>query len=436
MLAEAIGAFAPATKPVLAWLLTYALHSTVLIAAALVITRLRRLSDRTRETLLKVALLGGLLSSSLQVGMERPFATWQLELPAFAPAAHAAPTVPVAPDSADPVRTAEAPRIPPAVWWLAPWLAGALVALATQLVARRRLALVLAGQSHVTSARSRAMLARACARAGLRRRVALMQSRALAAPVAYGAWRPRIVLPERALAELQDEQLESMVSHEVAHLAHGDPLWLTFCHALETLFFFQPLNRVVRRRLQDLAEYRCDAFAAARSGQGLALASCLVLVAQWIRSARTEQALVPAMAAGDSSLSRRVARLLAEPAGGGRSRSAAAAMLASACVVLLALAAPGFSAWRDQAPSNPAHASGVEEAVDLLDQELLALDRELADLAQAITRTRDTGPVAGRIRQLASRVQEVKRLRSALSAWTQDPSDLSLAQSLSRRTKP
>jgi hypothetical protein len=161
-----------------------------------------------------------------------------------------------------------------------------------------------------------------------------------------------------------------------------------------------------------------------------------VLVAQWIRSARTEQVLVPAMAASDSSLSRRVARLLAEPAGGGRSRSAAAAVLAFACVVLLALAAPGFSAWRDQAPASAARASGIEEAVDLLDQELLALDRELADLAQAITRTQDTGPLAGRIQQLASRVQEVKRMRSALSAWTQDPSDLSLAQSLSRRTKP
>jgi beta-lactamase regulating signal transducer with metallopeptidase domain len=439
MLAETLDAVAAAGKPLLAWLLTYALHSSGLIAAALLVTRLRRLDDRTRETLLKVALLGGILSSTLQLGLARPFAVWQLELPALerassasSPVSVVAPAAPVSPVAP------RVPLVPTAIWWLAPWLAGLAWAAVVQICARRRLAHVLDGQRLVTEPRLRGMLARACERADLSHRVALMQSPALAAPVAYGFARPRIVLPERALAELEDAQLESMVAHEVAHLAHRDPLWLTLCHVLETIFFFQPLNRVARRRLQELAEYRCDEFAAERSGQGLALASCLVLVAQWIKSARIEQALVPAMAAGDSSLSRRVARLLAEPPAAGRSRAAvaSAALLASAFVMLLALAAPGFSAWQSGTPASPTRAAGVDEALELLDTELLALDDELAQLAQEITSAADPAPVAARVRELAGRVRQLQQMRAPLNIWTQDPTDLSLPQTISRRPNP
>jgi hypothetical protein len=85
----------------LRWVLTYALHSTILIAAVwLAGPWVRRLSLPTQEALWKAALLGGVLTASLHlgVGSQSPWGTW---------------TLPAALDStpaASRVATAEAPR--------------------------------------------------------------------------------------------------------------------------------------------------------------------------------------------------------------------------------------------------------------------------------------------------------------------------------------
>ncbi|MEJ2190612.1 MAG: hypothetical protein P8Y93_14665, partial [Acidobacteriota bacterium] len=52
------------------WLLTYLLHSTILLSFAIVISRLlgeKRLA--LQETLLRAALIGGIFTASLQVGL-------------------------------------------------------------------------------------------------------------------------------------------------------------------------------------------------------------------------------------------------------------------------------------------------------------------------------------------------------------------------------
>ena len=51
----------------LAWLLTYLVHSTILLGATWLVTRRLVRSDRLRERLWKVAALGGLLTAALQV---------------------------------------------------------------------------------------------------------------------------------------------------------------------------------------------------------------------------------------------------------------------------------------------------------------------------------------------------------------------------------
>ena len=39
-----------------------------------------------------------------------------------------------------------------------------------------------------------------------------------------------------------------MLAHEIAHLVRRDPQWLVLARAIEMVFFFQPLNRLARRR--------------------------------------------------------------------------------------------------------------------------------------------------------------------------------------------
>src|SRR5438067_998251 len=50
----------------LAWLLTYLIHSTVLLGVAWLVTRRRRLEPAASDVLWKVALLAGLLTGTIQ----------------------------------------------------------------------------------------------------------------------------------------------------------------------------------------------------------------------------------------------------------------------------------------------------------------------------------------------------------------------------------
>ena len=101
-----------------------------------------------------------------------------------------------------------------------------------------------------------------------------------------------------------------MLAHEIGHLVRRDPGWLLFCALLERILFFQPLNRLGRRQLQDTAEYICDDYAIRLMGGGnLPLAKCLAKVASWIEEP-TPNAFAAGMVGDPSTLLRRVQRLL------------------------------------------------------------------------------------------------------------------------------
>jgi len=67
----------------LGWLLTYAIHSTVLLSLALLLVRVRRWSPGASELLWKSAMLGGILTASVQLSLDvRPAGSITLLPPA------------------------------------------------------------------------------------------------------------------------------------------------------------------------------------------------------------------------------------------------------------------------------------------------------------------------------------------------------------------
>ena len=123
-----------------------------------------------------------------------------------------------------------------------------------------------------------------------------------------------IVLPERFLRELDPEQQRAALAHEMAHVVRRDPEWRIAIEILERALFFQPLNRLARARLCDAAEFLCDEWAVQQTQSPLALARCLSVVASWWSPADELPAGVSAMARSDSAMVRRVTRILNEPA--------------------------------------------------------------------------------------------------------------------------
>ena len=337
------------SSAVLAWLLTYLIHSTALLLLAWGISRARIWSPGATDLFWKTALVGGLVSASVQLALElrpagsvsiAPVATLLASpLPhvSHASSVKAAPAVDAADEQLDAPTPGASPAMPSssaprhflpvqgtivAIW--------ALVGLGLALTyAARRLILVgrIGDRRPVLDGRLLAELDQLTRDAGLRRRPRLTCTTRISSPIALGV--AEICLPESALEELDLEQQQSMLAHELAHLARRDPIWLAFASVVERVLWFQPLNRLARRGIATSAEYLCDEWAVRRTGSGVALARCLAQVAEWIQASPLGVP-VAGMAEERSLLVSRVEKLLA-----GRFDSRPTRVLAVAAVAVV-----------------------------------------------------------------------------------------------------
>ncbi|MBI4420669.1 MAG: HEAT repeat domain-containing protein, partial [Gemmatimonadetes bacterium] len=364
-----------------AWLLTYAVHSTLLLGAAWLLTRRLFQSHHQRDVIWKVALVGGLLSASVQVSLDRDPVTGRIAIGGSgvqtvtdgqtvgrSDGQRGAGIQTARPSGLRSERQpgAEIPTVRPSerpsavsrlratpfslvAFWL--WAAVA-AALLLQLVVRQvRLALRLRPRAPVMESSVLALVDELSRAAGLSRTIRVTQTPSLSSPVALG--RAEICLPEAALSQLDTEQQRSMLAHEVAHVARRDPLWLLACGVIECLFFFQPFNRLARRRLQETAEFLCDDWAVRRTGSGMTLAQCLVKVAEWIDTT-PYPVPVAGMAEARSHFVSRIHRLVANRGLVVEPRRRWLLPLAVGFVAVLVAAAPGAKGGRSAAaPADP-----------------------------------------------------------------------------------
>src|SRR3989441_331502 len=307
----------------LAWLLTYLIHSTVLLGVAWLVTRRRRLEPAASDLLWKVALLAGLVTGTIQSRLELstpaavtlPAATLPQAAPLNQPAGATDPgrkprvsentgASGSRPGSVNPTPS-RAPSLPLVVVLL--W--GVIALASTLYYFARRLILIgrLADRRAVSDGPLAATLAELRRTAGYRRRVHLTMARTISSPVALGLC--EICVPELALSELGAEQQRSMLAHELAHLARHDSLWLAGASLIERCFFFQPLNRLARRELETTAEYLSDEWAMRKTGSAVSLAKCLATVAEWIEASPLGVP-VAGLAERRSLLVSRISRLL------------------------------------------------------------------------------------------------------------------------------
>ena len=341
------------SSAVLAWLLTYLIHSTVLLGLAWAFTRARSWSPAALDVVWKTALVGGLVTATVQLALEvRPLGSISL-VNAAPPSVPAVVATPALDDAAAPLATPRpraeepqaiesptpasfaadpAPLVPRPSLHTAAVVTWGLVGLALVLgYAARRLILVgrIGDRLAVRDGQLLAELDVLAREAGLGRRPRLTCTGRISSPIALGV--AEICVPESALTELDEEQQRSMLAHELAHLARRDPLWLGFASVLERVLWIQPLNRIARRQIATSAEYLCDEWAVRRTGSGVALARCLAQVAEWIQASPLGVP-VAGMAEERSLLVARVEKLLAARGAAPRSRSAV--VIAAAAVVL------------------------------------------------------------------------------------------------------
>ncbi len=320
------------------WLGTFAVHSTIVLGAALALSFAMR--DRAlawQEAMLRLSMWVALASSTLQCALR---GVWTPELRIAVDAIVASPPAEsaggAAIDAAGPVTAA---------WWHGmPWqllvVAAAGACAVCGLVwlwnVHRRLRAVLGDRRPETDARVLTAAAEVARSLGMRQSPHVSRSASIATPIAFGWLQPEICLPMR-VGELSDPSLRAMLAHEVAHLRAADPGQMWAAAWLQAMFAWQPLLLPVRRRWARLVELRCDAIAAGLATP-TAVARCLLDVADWLRPETPAPVVALGMAARPSALRERVEAALRGRPFRGLHRRATLTLGGMSCLALTAAA--------------------------------------------------------------------------------------------------
>jgi beta-lactamase regulating signal transducer with metallopeptidase domain/predicted flap endonuclease-1-like 5' DNA nuclease len=159
-------------------------------------------------------------------------------------------------------------------------------------------------QSTTASARVLAMCQTLQRRLGLERTIRYCECTWLQTPAVIGWFRPIVLLPVTALTGLSEEQLQSIIVHELAHIQRLDPFVNVFQISVETLLFYHPAVWWLNKRIRAEREHCCDDVAVSLCGNAVEYARALTLMEEW----RSAPALV--MAANRGPLSERIFRVL------------------------------------------------------------------------------------------------------------------------------
>jgi beta-lactamase regulating signal transducer with metallopeptidase domain len=324
-----------AMTAITAWLLTIAVHGTLLLLVAWTIDRVfGSLRCAWRELLWRTALFGCVLTATLQIVSGQLPSQQSLLSGIWHPAVESSGVEPMqrvtagnavsSPASREPQSTSStspasqsssiaAPIIIPrplSEYWLGVlvviWLSGALFATGRVAASFARLRRALKSATPLTSPELVQDLVTLAKRAEIAP-PRLLSLDTIPSPIA--APFAGIVLPTWAVDTLERTQLQAMLAHELAHIARGDPAWKLLTAFWRALFWFVPVTFIAQRRLDEIAELSCDALAAQQTGNGRGLAECLAVCAERHVSGHVFN-LAPAMAARQSSLLNRIERLL------------------------------------------------------------------------------------------------------------------------------
>lgn len=205
------------------------------------------------------------------------------------------------------------------------WLVGVLLALgmlARGWIGAARLAVDGVGPTRRPELR---LLGRLRRRMGIRRPVRLYRSRRVDSPLLVGWMRPTILLPDSDQL-LDEETLEPVLAHELAHVRRHDYGANLLQAIVGCAFFFHPAFRWLSGRIRAEREACCD---------DLAARCCAGGAPGYVRGlAKLElnRHRVPALGAAEGDLLQRIQRLI-EPGDCPRRRPVPALLLAAACLV-------------------------------------------------------------------------------------------------------
>ena len=255
---------------------------------------------------------------------------------------------------------------PPRMSWnaiaLAVWLTGFCVLMVR--IAAARAVLWRMEQTAIAipdseAARTKAVFASACKALNIRRTVTLLMHADKSIPVVWGVFRPKLMLPV-ATQDWSDEQLRSVLLHELAHIQRSDPLGQLLAQCACALHWFNPLAWFANWRLHIERERACDDLVLGSGVRASTYAGHLLNVATTLTTSQWTQVCGLAMARS-SSLHGRLSAVLSEKQ---NRQSVTTAFLATSLLLSVGVAIPLAMLRAAEEPVDPNAADVVSSKED------------------------------------------------------------------------
>ncbi|MBN2163702.1 MAG: M56 family metallopeptidase [Pontiellaceae bacterium] len=169
----------------------------------------------------------------------------------------------------------------------------------------------------------------------LRRCVVVLERDGGQMPMAFGIFRPVIIVPSVG-RNWPEEERESVLAHELAHVKRHDCLIHLLCSFATALHWFNPLYVVAMRRMRLEREHACDDYVLGSGAEATAYADQLLMIA------RTQPCRVPLYGAAITMARRNVleGRLLAILDGQRNRKALGVGVVVATVVLFMGVAAP------------------------------------------------------------------------------------------------
>ncbi|MFE1627374.1 M56 family metallopeptidase [Brevibacillus reuszeri] len=141
------------------------------------------------------------------------------------------------------------------------WLCGVIVLLITTIRTMYKLSQTLKDEALVLEQRVLLILAHCKEQMGISQKLPLLRSKTLSSPTLAGVWRPRILLPDRLIDTLDEQELRHIFLHELSHWKRHDIAVNSLMSFLLILNWFNPLLWYAASRMRRDQEIACDALA-------------------------------------------------------------------------------------------------------------------------------------------------------------------------------
>ncbi len=149
---------------------------------------------------------------------------------------------------------------------------------------------------------------------GVRYAVSLAESAMVSVPMVVGWLKPLILMPIGTVNSMSTAQVEAILAHELAHIAHRDYLLNIAQSVIEILFYYHPAAWWISANIRAERENRCDDVAVLLCGNSLTYAKALLSLQEMqLHNVRTYGLALTLAGKNKHFLLKRIKRILNQP---------------------------------------------------------------------------------------------------------------------------